>query len=139
LKSKPFHIFVVNGMFRIISKFLIYICYVAFVQRKCLYSIVFCIWIFSLLMIKMLILLRNFFPLTKLFNFHLMNAHFVHWSFNDFIFLINMHQCFQLQNILCDFNKLQSNKWIKIATIIFLMWLHMYKHIYAHTFKQITQ
>jgi hypothetical protein len=73
----------------------------------------------------------------KLFNFFVMNANFVCWSFNDFIFLINMHQCFQLQKLVCEYNKLQLHNWFNIATIIILTLLHMYKHIYAHTHKHI--
>jgi hypothetical protein len=73
----------------------------------------------------------------KLFNFSLMNVNFVCWSFNDFIFLISTHQCFQLQNLVCDYSLLQLHKWFNIATIIFLTLLHMYKHIYAHTRKHI--
>jgi hypothetical protein len=62
---------------------------------------------------------------------------YVHWSINDVTVLISTHQCFQLQNLLCDYNKLQSHKWFNIAIIIILVLLHMYKNIYAHTHKHI--
>jgi hypothetical protein len=60
-KLKSFHIFVVNGMLGIINKFLIYVRYVAFVQRKCSDSIFFCIWIFLFLMMKNVNLIKEFF------------------------------------------------------------------------------
>jgi hypothetical protein len=69
--------------------------------------------------------------------FYSMNVHFVCWSFHDLTFKTSVHQCFQLQNLLCDYNKLQSHKWLNIASIIILTLLHMYKHIYAHTHKQL--
>ncbi len=62
---------------------------------------------------------------------------YVHWSINDVTFLISTHQCFQLQNLLCDYNKLQSHKWFNIAIIIILL-LHMYKkymHIHTNTYN----
>jgi uncharacterized protein YerC len=62
-----------------------------------------------------------------------MNVHFVHLLCNVFIFLINTHGCFQLQNLLCEYNKLQSHKRFNIAITMILTLLHMYKHIYAHT------
>jgi len=69
-------------------------------------------------------------------NFRSMDVHFVSWSFNDFTFklvCINVFNC----KIYYVTNKLQSHKWFNIATIIILMLLHMDKHVYAHTHKQI--
>ncbi len=75
----------------------------------------------------------------KLFSFNSMNVYFVHWLFNDFIFLINnTNQCFQLQNLLCECNRLYSHKWFNIVIIIILTILHMYKHMYAHIDKSLT-
>jgi hypothetical protein len=62
----------------------------------------------------------------KLFNFRLMNVHFLGCSFNGLNFLVNIYQCFQLQNLLCLCNKLQSHKWFNSANITTLTLLHMY-------------
>jgi hypothetical protein len=62
----------------------------------------------------------------KLFNFRLMNVHFLGWLFNGLIFLVNIYQCFQLQNLLCLCNKLQLDKRFNNANIITLTLLHMY-------------
>ncbi len=46
-----------------------------------------------------------------------------------------MHQCFQLQNLLCDCNKLRKHKWFNIATIIILTLLHTSINTFMHIQK----
>ncbi len=71
----------------------------------------------------------------KLFNFRLMNVHFLSWSFNGLIVLFNIHQCFQLQNLLRLCNKLQSHKWSNIANIVnnINIMTHVYTHVCTYT------
>jgi hypothetical protein len=68
-----------------------------------------------------------------------MDVHFLRWLFNGFIFLINTHQCFQFQNLLCAYNKLLSHKWFNIATICYYTCINTHMCTYTQTHSNKSQ